>query len=742
MTTAQVKLPAKLIPVFEGEADVRGAWGGRGCVHPDTLIDVPGGQVAVKDWRGGLVWSWQDGERVLAWSTPAFPCTEEDLFEVSLDDGRSIIVTDHHKFLTNRGWVRLCDLRADDALIAHPQKFGACHPLTNSERVQPASPSDVRRSIGTPEDCQGDCSECHHRCDPQPLSAEEGVLASLPSQAYEQQHSSRVLCHSGAQVCDGRDSLSSASHHRSSLASLQAWEARYCGGTGNCNDGISSVSPWVSSQASPQSRARKGHWQPYGKPVGQHPVGGRMKRLAKSLRKLFGKPNGNESDNPCFTPVVGSFGLARIVSVRNHSRLVYWDLHVHGTNNYLSNGIVNHNSGKTMGFALMSAIRAYKWEMEGRTGIILCARQFMNSLADSSLEEVKAAIRDNPWLEPHFDIGETYIRTKSGRINYSFVGLARNLNSLKSKFRILLAWIDEAEPVTEEAWVKLIPTLRQEDSELWLTWNPERKQSATNKRFMNSTDPRTKIIRMNWSDNPFFPDILDRVRLKDQRERPDQYRHIWEGEYLTAIEGAYYAASLNKAREEGRVCRVAADPLMTLRAVWDIGGTGAKADATAIWIVQFIGKEIRFLDHYEAVGQPLATHVQWMRDNGYEKALCILPHDGAQHDKIVQTTYEGALRGAGFSVEVIPNQGAGAAMQRVEAMRRLFPQMWFDEERCAGGLDALGWYHEKRDEERGIGLGPNHDWSSHSADAGGLVAICYKEPVSSAPIRYNNRGVV
>jgi len=399
-------------------------------------------------------------------------------------------------------------------------------------------------------------------------------------------------------------------------------------------------------------------------------------------------------------------------------------------------------SGKTMGFALMSAIRAYKWEMEGRTGIILCARQFMNSLADSSLEEVKAAIRDNPWLEPHFDIGETYIRTKSGRINYSFVGLARNLNSLKSKFRILLAWIDEAEPVTEEAWVKLIPTLRQEDRELWLTWNPERKQSATNKRFMNSTDPRTKIIRMNWSDNPFFPDILDRVRLKDQRERPDQYRHIWEGEYLTAIEGAYYAASLNKAREEGRVGRVAADPLMTLRAVWDIGGTGAKADATAIWIVQFIGKEIRFLDHYEAVGQPLATHVQWMRDNGYEKALCILPHDGAQHDKIVQTTYEGALRGAGFNVEVIPNQGAGAAMQRVEAMRRLFPQMWFDEERCAGGLDALGWYHEKRDEERGIGLGPNHDWSSHSADAGGLVAICYKEPVSSAPINYRTRGVV
>ena len=118
-------------------------------------------------------------------------------------------------------------------------------------------------------------------------------------------------------------------------------------------------------------------------------------------------------------------------------------------------------SAKTRTFALMTAVRAYKWDMEGRQGIILCARQFMNSLADSSLEEIKAAIRETEWLLPHFDIGETYIRTKSGRISYSFVGLSRNLNSIKSKFRILLAWIDEAEPVTEEAWVKLIPTLRE-----------------------------------------------------------------------------------------------------------------------------------------------------------------------------------------------------------------------------------------------------------------------------------------
>lgn len=380
-------------------------------------------------------------------------------------------------------------------------------------------------------------------------------------------------------------------------------------------------------------------------------------------------------------------------------------------------------SGKTRTFALMAAIRAHMWDMQGRSGIILCARQFMNSLADSSIEEVKEAIRSQDWLAPHFEIGETYIRTVSRRISFSFIGLSRNLSSIKSKARLLLAWVEEAEPVTDEAWTKLIPTLREEDSELWITWNPERKTSATNKRFRFSDDPRTKIVQLNYRDNPWFPDILDRQRLKDMRERPDQYEHIWEGDFITVAEGAYFARQLTRARDDGRLCRVNADPLMTYRAVWDIGGTGAKADATAIWIVQFIGPEVRLLDYYEAVGQPLATHINWLRDNGYTRAQCILPHDGAAHDKVYDTTYEGALRAAGFDVAVIPNQGAGAAMQRIEAARRLFPQMVFDETRCQAGIEAIGWYHEKRDEARGIGLGPDHDWSSHGSDAFGLIAI-------------------
>ena len=191
-------------------------------------------------------------------------------------------------------------------------------------------------------------------------------------------------------------------------------------------------------------------------------------------------------------------------------------------------------SGKTRSFALMSAVRAYQWAGNGAGGIILCGRQFMNSLADSSMEEIKAAILSQPWLAPHFEIGEKYIRTAPhmpGRIDYAFSGLDRNIDSIKSKARIRLAWIDEAEPVSEAAWSKLIPTLREEDSELWLTWNPEKRDSPTNARFRDNADPRMKIVQVNWQDNPWFPGVLNRTRLKDAAERPDTYHHVWEGDF-------------------------------------------------------------------------------------------------------------------------------------------------------------------------------------------------------------------
>jgi phage terminase large subunit len=175
---------------------------------------------------------------------------------------------------------------------------------------------------------------------------------------------------------------------------------------------------------------------------------------------------------------------------------------------------------------------------------------------------------------------------------------------------------------------------------------------------------------------------------------------------------------------------VAEDPNLIVRLMADIGGTGAKADNFVFWAQQCVGAEIRWTNHYEVQGQPVSAHLNWMRSQGYstDRAKVYLPHDGDKQDTVFDTSYRKAFEAAGYDVVVIPNQGKGAAMQRVEEGRRLFSRMRFDEQKCAAGLKALGWYHEKRDEQRNIGLGPDHDWSSHSADAFGLGCVAYEEP--------------
>lgn len=405
-------------------------------------------------------------------------------------------------------------------------------------------------------------------------------------------------------------------------------------------------------------------------------------------------------------------------------------------------------SGKTRTFAKMTAVRAYQWAMKGDEGTIVCGREFMNSLAESSFAEVEAAIKSEEWLAQHFDIGESYIRTLPhlpGRIDYSFIGLRRNLDSVKSKSKIKLLWVDEADPVTDTAWEKVIPSVREDDSEIWVTWNPERKNSATDRRFRKDPPARCLGAEMNWRDNPWFPAILQRKRLEDKEKRPDSYEHVWEGDYVGLVEGAYFAKQLSAARAGGRITQLSADPLMRFRAYWDIGGTGNNADAVSIWITQSIGPRVLVLNYYEAVGQDLATHVNWLRDNGYGKAVCILPHDGKTHDKVYPVTYESELTKAGFDVEVVPNMGRGAALKRIEAVRRLFPNIWFNAETTQGGLEALGAYHERQDEVRGIGLGPAHDWASHGADSFGLMAVHQDMPSeqgwSSGPTRAARRVV-
>ena len=189
-------------------------------------------------------------------------------------------------------------------------------------------------------------------------------------------------------------------------------------------------------------------------------------------------------------------------------------------------------SAKTRSFAKMTAVRAMMFAEAGVSGVILGAREYMNSLEESSMEEIKQAIRSETWLDAYFEIGEKYIRTKNRRVSYIFAGLRHNLDSIKSKARILIAWVDEAESVSETAWIKLLPTVRESGSEVWVTWNPEKDGSPTDERFRKSPPDGARIVELNHSDNPWFPAELELERLNDRDRLDDQtYAWIWDGAY-------------------------------------------------------------------------------------------------------------------------------------------------------------------------------------------------------------------
>lgn len=369
----------------------------------------------------------------------------------------------------------------------------------------------------------------------------------------------------------------------------------------------------------------------------------------------------------------------------------------------------------------------------------LCCREVQKSLKESAKRLIESKIEEYG-LGKLFDAQVDGIKTPGGGL-IAFAGLQDHTSeSIKSYEGFDVAWVEEAQTVSHRSLNLLRPTIRKPGSEIWLSWNPRFDTDAVDEMLRGTELPSgAKVIRANWNDNPWFPAELEQERLDCQRQQPEQYDHIWEGGYATIAEGAYFARHIAEAREHNRITTLSIDPLMSLRAYWDIG----VRDATSIWIVQQKGEQLRFVAHYEAVGQDLAAHLNWLRENGFGSAECVLPHDGAKHDAVTATRYEDHIRSAGFSVRTVPNQGKGAAMKRVEAARRLFGQMWFDETRCAKGLKALGWYHEKKN-EGGYGVGPDHDWSSHSADSFGLAAIDYQPPVSAKPLDLSmlTRGIV
>jgi phage terminase large subunit len=368
--------------------------------------------------------------------------------------------------------------------------------------------------------------------------------------------------------------------------------------------------------------------------------------------------------------------------------------------------------------------------------LAVCIREVQKTLSQSSKRLIETKIAELG-VGSQFRVLYDRIETPVGGL-IIFQGMQdATAESIKSLEGYQIAWVEEAQTLSARSLALLRPTIRAEGSEIWFSWNPRRKSDAVDEFLRVNQPDNAIVVKANWRDNPWFPTVLDDERQLDLERYPERYGHIWSGDYAKAFEGAYFARELAEARQQGCIGEVPRDPLLPNRLYWDIGGAGAKADACAIWVVQFVGQEIRVLDYIEGQGQVLGYYTNELRHRGYERAKCILPHDGMNANAVTGLRYADHLRDAEFDVTVIPNQGAGAAAMRIEAVRRLFPKLWFNASTTEAGRDALGYYHERKDEHRDVGLGPEHDWSSHAADAFGLMAIAYEEPSASRRFAIN-----
>lgn len=217
--------------------------------------------------------------------------------------------------------------------------------------------------------------------------------------------------------------------------------------------------------------------------------------------------------------------------------------------------------------------------------------------------------------------------------------------------------------------------------------------------------------------------ILDAKELAEAKAEmgEDKYRQEFECSFDAPVEGAYYGALLNEADEQNRVTTIPHDEVARLVCAWDLG----VSDSTCIWVAQIVGKEIQLIDATENHGVGLDYYVSWLRNNGYDKAQQILPHDVRVREMSSGKSRQEVLMEAGLEITVAPSLSVADGIQ---AVRRILPRCWFDKENTKQGLAALRNYRRQYDEKRNVFYDtPLHDWASHYADSFRYLAIGLNE---------------
>ena len=363
---------------------------------------------------------------------------------------------------------------------------------------------------------------------------------------------------------------------------------------------------------------------------------------------------------------------------------------------------------------------------------VLCAREFQTSIKDSVHKLLVDQIYEMK-IEAHYDITQTSIKGKNGT-EFIFAGIKNNINGLKSIEGIDYCWIEEANNVTSHSWSVLIPTIRKENSEIWVTFNPELPTDETYKRFVISPPENAVVQKVNWSDNPWFPEVLDLERQSLKNRDFEEYQNVWEGFTRSTIDGAVFAKEMARAEQDGRICNVPYDSTKPVFACFDIGW----ADATAVWIGQYVGMETRLLRYYETTQTTISEILAKLQSFGYLYETLYLPHD-AQNKTLAANgrSIEDIVRASGYNVRIIERVPIADS---INAARTIFSNCYFDKNNTEAGLQCLRHYRYDVDPDtKAFSQKPLHDNYSHGADAFRYIGLMIQEKkvVKRKPMNYD-----
>jgi len=367
-------------------------------------------------------------------------------------------------------------------------------------------------------------------------------------------------------------------------------------------------------------------------------------------------------------------------------------------------------SSKSWGFARSLLIEAAR-----TTQRILCTREVQKSIKDSVHKLLSDQIQAIG-LGAHFQILDTEIRGINGS-EFIFAGLSgQTVESIKSYEGIDKVWVEEAQSVKKHSWDILIPTIRKDGSEIWVTLNPELDTDDTYTRFVLSPPPGAVVVEMNWRDNPWFPKVLEDERKHCLLTNKEDYLTIWEGKCRAALKGAIYAEEVAQAIHEGRVCSVAYDPRLKVHAVWDLGWN----DCMSIGMVQRLRSEIRVIDYIEESHKTLDWYAAELAQRRYNWGFDWLPHDGNAKDFKTGKSAAEILKGFGRRVKITPNLPVETG---IKAGRMAMRQAAFDKTKAARLIECLKRYRRGINAQTSEPGAPVHDEYSHGSDMWRYAAI-------------------